>query len=128
MPGQHKHTPLRFRPPEAERLWLEQRQAQTGDPMNAILTQAVRALMSSAPSPEAARPVLPPASEWKSAVRHSLDFPAHVLVPYLDLDGKVHVWCDGDGSPDEPSSCDFKTEPPPEPGDWPDRGAAEAGP
>lgn len=118
MPGQHKHTPLRFRPPEAERLWLEQRQAETGEPMNAILTAAVRALMTQVDRRT------PTHSEWKSAVRHSLDFPAHVLVPYLDLDGKVHVWCDGDGSPDEPSSCDFKTEPP----DWPDRGAAEAGP
>lgn len=56
MPGQHKHTPLRFRPPEAERLWLEQRQAETGDAMNAILTAAVRALRAqhdaSDPDPE----------------------------------------------------------------------------
>ena len=46
MSGQHKHSPLRFRPPEVEREWLEARAEQTGEPLNAILTAAVRALMS----------------------------------------------------------------------------------
>jgi hypothetical protein len=45
MPGRHKHNPLRFRPPAEEREWLEARQEETGEPMNAILTAAVRALM-----------------------------------------------------------------------------------
>ena len=40
----HKNTPLRFRPPDAERLWLAAYQEQTGKPMNAILTEAVRRL------------------------------------------------------------------------------------
>lgn len=40
----HKTRPLRFRPPEPERLWLATYQEQTGKPMNAILTEAVRAL------------------------------------------------------------------------------------
>lgn len=48
MSGQHKHSPLRFRPPEAERLWLASYQEQTGDAMNAILTEAVRRLMADA--------------------------------------------------------------------------------
>jgi hypothetical protein len=46
MPGQHKHNPLRFRPPGDVREWLDKRQAETGEPMNAILTAAVRALMA----------------------------------------------------------------------------------
>jgi hypothetical protein len=46
MPSQHKHAPLRFRPPAAEREWLEKRAAKTGEPLNAILTAAVRALMA----------------------------------------------------------------------------------
>ena len=46
MSGQHKHSPLRFRPPGPEREWLEARKAETGEPMNAILTLAVRALMA----------------------------------------------------------------------------------
>lgn len=46
MPGQHKHPPLRFRPPAAEREYLEARAERTGEPVNAILTAAVRALMA----------------------------------------------------------------------------------
>jgi hypothetical protein len=44
MADRHKHPPIRFRPPEAERLWLAAYQERTGKPMNAILTEAVRRL------------------------------------------------------------------------------------
>lgn len=54
MPDRHKNTPLRFRPPEAERLWLDAYQQQTSRPMNAILTEAVQRLREAvAPSPAA---------------------------------------------------------------------------
>ena len=46
MADRHKVTPLRFRPPEPERLWLAAEQERTGKPMNAILTEAVRLLMA----------------------------------------------------------------------------------
>ena len=46
VPSQHKHSPLRFRPPEAERVWLQERAERTGEPVNAILTLAVRALIA----------------------------------------------------------------------------------
>jgi len=41
MPDRHKHTPLRFRPPEPERLWLMDHHEKTGRPVNAILTDAL---------------------------------------------------------------------------------------
>jgi hypothetical protein len=44
MADRHEHKPLRYRPPAAERLWLASYKEQTGKPMNAILTEAVRAL------------------------------------------------------------------------------------
>lgn len=44
MADRHKNQPLRFRPPEPERLWLVSYQEKTGQPMNAILTEAVRRL------------------------------------------------------------------------------------
>lgn len=44
MPDRHKHPPIRFRPPEADRLWLAAYQQETGKPMNAILTEAVQRL------------------------------------------------------------------------------------
>lgn len=46
MTDRHKNPPLRFRPPEPERSWLAAYQEQTGQPMNAILTEAVRRLMA----------------------------------------------------------------------------------
>ena len=48
MTDRHTHKPFRFRPPEAERLWLAGYQERTGKPMNAILTEAVRALRAQA--------------------------------------------------------------------------------
>jgi hypothetical protein len=41
MPGQHKHDPLQFRPPEALRARLLAHRDETGRPVNAILTRAV---------------------------------------------------------------------------------------
>jgi len=56
MPSKHKHPPLSYRPPEAERLWLLERAQRTGEPVNAILTAAVRALMAAeAAGPPASR-------------------------------------------------------------------------
>lgn len=66
MTGKHKRTPLRFRPPEAERVWLEARQEETGEPMNAILTAAVRALMATAEPGEDQRA---PVSELTASLR-----------------------------------------------------------
>jgi len=53
---------------------------------------------------------LPAPGEWNSAVEHSLANPTHILGPYEDQDGVMHVCCDGDGDPYEPSNCDFTTE------------------
>ena len=44
MADRHKHKSLRYRPPEAERLWLLAYQEHTGRSMNGILTEAVRKL------------------------------------------------------------------------------------
>jgi uncharacterized membrane protein len=57
MPSQHKHPPVAFRPTEGDRLWLLQRHADTGQPVNAILTAAVACLRASlaAPKPPARR-------------------------------------------------------------------------
>lgn len=41
MPDRHKHTPVRFRPPEPDRLWLLQLADKTGRAVNAILTEAL---------------------------------------------------------------------------------------
>ncbi len=41
MPDRHKHTPIRFRPPEPDRLWLAEYAEQTGRPVNAILAEAL---------------------------------------------------------------------------------------
>ena len=41
MPGQHKHTPIRFRPPEADRSWLLEYAERTGLPVNRVLAQAL---------------------------------------------------------------------------------------
>jgi hypothetical protein len=57
------------------------------------------------------RSVLPTPDEWNQAVAHSLANPTHILGPYEDTNGVVHVDCDGDGDPWEPSNCDFTTEP-----------------
>lgn len=53
--------------------------------------------------------VLPPADEWNDAVRHSIENPTHILGPYEDDDGAMHMSCDGSGDPYEPSNCGFST-------------------
>jgi hypothetical protein len=53
--------------------------------------------------------VLPPPAEWNAAVEHSTANPTHILGPYGDADGVVHMCCEGDGDPYEPSNCDFST-------------------
>ena len=52
---------------------------------------------------------LPEPVEWNSAVEHSRANPEHVLGPYEDADGIIHMCCDGSGDPYEPSNCDFDT-------------------
>jgi len=42
MPNQQKYRPISFRPPEAYRLWLIAYAKQTGQPINAILAEALR--------------------------------------------------------------------------------------
>lgn len=37
----HKYKPIRFRPPEADRLWLMERHEKTGRAVNAILADAL---------------------------------------------------------------------------------------
>jgi hypothetical protein len=56
--------------------------------------------------------VLPEASEWNAAVEHSKAHPTHILGPYEDAYGALHMCCDGSGGPYEQSNCDFTTEPP----------------
>lgn len=41
MPSQHKHRPVSFRPPEGDRAWLLARAAATGQPVNAVLADAL---------------------------------------------------------------------------------------
>jgi hypothetical protein len=41
MSSQHKHPPISFRPPEADRARLLQHAADTGEKVNAILTKAL---------------------------------------------------------------------------------------
>lgn len=55
--------------------------------------------------------ILPEPGEWNPAVAHSLAYPTHVLGPYEDAGGVMHMCCDGDGDPNEPSNCDFDTGP-----------------
>ncbi|MGH3190008.1 MAG: hypothetical protein ACRDOL_22635 [Streptosporangiaceae bacterium] len=52
---------------------------------------------------------VPGPDEWTAAVQHSLDNPTHILGPYEDADGIMHMTCDGSGDPNEPSNCDFDT-------------------
>jgi hypothetical protein len=42
MPSAHKHPPIGFRPPEADRARLLAFAEATGKPVNAILTEALR--------------------------------------------------------------------------------------
>ena len=41
MADRHKYTPIRFRPPEADRLWLLEYADTTGIPVNAVLAEAL---------------------------------------------------------------------------------------
>ena len=53
MADRHKHTPVRFRPPEADRLWLLEYAAKMGRPVNAVLAEALaeyRAQRETAPN------------------------------------------------------------------------------
>jgi hypothetical protein len=43
MPSQHKHPPVSFRPPEADRAWLLEHAKKAGKPVNAVLTAALAA-------------------------------------------------------------------------------------
>jgi len=43
MPSQHKHPPIGFRPPEADRAWLLEHARLTGKPVNRILAEALAA-------------------------------------------------------------------------------------
>lgn len=43
MGGPHKRAPLSFRPPEADRAWLEAYAARTGQPVNRVLAAALAA-------------------------------------------------------------------------------------
>lgn len=49
-----------------------------------------------------------PAGVWNAALRHSRNFPTHILGPYEDENGVIHMDCVGDGDPYEPN-CDFDT-------------------
>ena len=54
---------------------------------------------------------LPAPEPWNRAVEHSLACPTQILGPHEDAYGEIHMYCDGDGDPYEPSNCDFTTEP-----------------
>lgn len=41
MPNKHKHTPIRFRPPEADRSWLLEYAVRNGLPVNRVLAEAL---------------------------------------------------------------------------------------
>ena len=46
MTDRHKHTPIRFRPPEADRARLLKYADDTGQPVNAVLTAALREFLA----------------------------------------------------------------------------------
>ena len=48
MVNQHKHPPISFRPPEADRVRLLQYAAATGQPVNAVLSAALREFLAEA--------------------------------------------------------------------------------
>ena len=55
MPSQHKHPPVSFRPPEADRAWLLEHAKAEGKAVNAVLAEALaqyRAALASLPVPE----------------------------------------------------------------------------
>jgi len=56
MPSQHRHPPIGFRPPEADRLWLLEHAKETGRPVNAILAEALAAYRRAAAYPKTATP------------------------------------------------------------------------
>ena len=41
LPSHHKHPPIRFRPPEADRLWLLDSAKRKGLPVNRVLAEAL---------------------------------------------------------------------------------------
>lgn len=41
MPSQHKHPPISLRLPETDRAWLLEYAEATGQPVNAVIAQAV---------------------------------------------------------------------------------------
>lgn len=56
MPDRHKRLPISFRPPEADRAWLESYAERTGRPVRAILAEALaryRAEAEAATAPQA---------------------------------------------------------------------------
>ena len=48
MPSKHKHPPIGFRPPEADRAWLLEHARLTGKPVNRILAEALAAYRTQA--------------------------------------------------------------------------------
>jgi hypothetical protein len=54
-------------------------------------------------------PASVPVKGWNAAVAHSLENPTHILGPYHDAYGVLHMSCEGDGDPYEPPNCDFTT-------------------
>jgi hypothetical protein len=41
MGDRHKYAPIRFRPPEPDRLWLLEYASKAGRPVNAVLAEAL---------------------------------------------------------------------------------------
>ena len=52
MPSQHKHPPVSFRPPEADRAWLLAYAKAESRPVNAVLVDALARYRASLPVPE----------------------------------------------------------------------------
>ena len=50
MSSQHKHPPISFRPPEADRARLLRHVAETGEKVNAVLTKALAEYLDRAPA------------------------------------------------------------------------------
>ena len=60
MSDRHKYKPVRFRPPESDRLWLVEHSSATGRAVNAVLADALAAYRASVGGPTTSGPTAVP--------------------------------------------------------------------
>ena len=67
MTDRHKYKPVRFRPPESDRLWLVEHAATTGRAVNAVLADALAAYRATVSGPTTSGPATAPSGPTTSA-------------------------------------------------------------